>query len=314
MKNILSSVRLRAEMTEYLEEHFSDYEFRFIKAKEMTDEDRAWADIFITYGSDMKQEHMKAFKNLKWVMVMSAGLDDMPLEAMKDVHITNARGIHKIQMTEYTIGLLLAYFKDLYQLKRNQEERYWHPKALTEEIYDKTVHILGTGSIGCHLAGAFKALGLETGGYNTRGRDAENFDKTYPIDRLFDHVEAADILINVLPSTEHTRGLLTEGIFKEMKDESVFVNIGRGDVITDDTVRRVLDTAHIRHMILDVFNEEPLSEDHVFYSYDNLTITPHASSKTKAYLTRAFDIFIYNLERADDFDAMKNIIDHDRGY
>src|SRR5699024_4205323 len=126
------SVRLREEMREYLKKHFSGYEFRFIKAVEMTDEDRAWAEIFITYGSDMKQEHMETFKNLKWVMVMSAGLDDMPLEAMEYVHITNARGIHKIQMTEYTIGLLLAYYKDLYQLKRNQEARFWHPKALTE--------------------------------------------------------------------------------------------------------------------------------------------------------------------------------------
>lgn len=314
MKNILSSVRLREEMTEYLEKNFSSYEFKFIKAKEMTDEDRAWADIFITYGSDMKKEHMKAFKNLKWVMVMSAGLDDMPLEEMKDIHITNARGIHRIQMTEYAIGLLLAFYKDLYQLKRNQEESYWHPKAVTEEINDKTVHILGTGSIGSHLAGVLKALGLKTSGYNTRGREAENFDETYAINDLSDRVGEADILINVLPSTVHTRGLLTEAVFKKMREDSVFVNIGRGDVITDETVVRVLENKYIRHMILDVFNKEPLPEDHAFYSYDNLTITPHASSKTKEYLTRAFDIFIYNLGRADNFDAMKNIIDHDRGY
>ncbi|WP_411842271.1 D-2-hydroxyacid dehydrogenase [Salinicoccus sp. HZC-1] len=314
MKHILSTAKLREEMVQYLEKNFEEYEYRFVKAREVSDEDREWADIFVTYGSDMEPGHMDAFKNLKWVMVMSAGLDDMPLEQMKGIHITNAKGIHKIQMAEYTIGLLLDYYKDIYQLKVDQGKSHWRKQATTEEIYGKSVHILGTGSIGSHLAGVLKAFGTNTAGYNTEGREVENFDQTHPVSDIHSHINEADIVINILPSTEDTRGLLTEETFKKMKDSSVFVNIGRGDIMTDETVSAVLSGRYIRHMMLDVFNREPLPEDHEFYSYDNLTITPHASSKTPEYLTRAFDIFIYNLNRVNDFDSMKNIINHERGY
>lgn len=314
MKNILSTTKLREEMVDQLENDFGEYDYRFVRAREVSDEDREWADIFVTYGSDMKSEHMKAFKNLKWVMVMSAGLDDMPLEQMKGIHITNAKGIHKIQMTEYTVGLLLNFYKDFYRLNVDQSKSYWRKNATTEEIYEKNVHILGTGSIGVRLAGVLKAFGTKTTGYNTRGREVEYFDQTYPISELHEHINEADIVINILPSTEDTRGLLTEETFRRMKNTGVFVNIGRGDIMTDETVNAVLSKEYIRHMILDVFNQEPLVEDHEFYNYDNLTITPHASSKTPEYLTRAFDIFIYNMKRADDFASMKNIINPERGY
>ncbi|WP_017549266.1 D-2-hydroxyacid dehydrogenase [Salinicoccus carnicancri] len=314
MKNILSTTRLREDMLDQLENEFGGYEFRFVKSRDVTDSDREWADIFVTYGSDMKAEDMQAFKNLQWVMVMSAGLDDMPLSEMEGIHITNAKGIHKIQMTEYTIGLLLNFYKGIHQLNLEQERAYWRKQAVTEEIYGKTVHILGTGSIGSHLAGVLKAFGTETTGYNTKGGEVENFDQTLPVDELHAHIGEADIVINILPSTGSTRGMLNEETFRKMKDTAIFVNIGRGDIMTDDTVNAVLSEGYIRHMILDVFNQEPLPSDHKFYEYDNLTITPHASSKTPEYLTRAFDIFIYNLRRADDFNSMKNIIDNARGY
>src|SRR5699024_3853543 len=147
----------------------------------VTDRGREWADIFVTYGSDLRAEDMQAFKNLEWVLVMSAGRDDLPLREMEGRHITNAKGIHNIQMTEYTMGLVLNCYKESRQLNLEQDRSYWRKQAVTEEIYGKTVHILGTGSIGSHLAGVLKAFGTETPGYNTKGREVENFDRTHPV-------------------------------------------------------------------------------------------------------------------------------------
>src|SRR5699024_3562041 len=146
-------------------------------------------------------------------------------------------------------------------------------------------HILGTGGIGWHLAGVLKAFGTETTGYNTKGRKVEIFDRTHPLVNLHARVGEGDKVINKLPTTGSTRSLLNEDTCRKMKDTAVFVNIGRGDIMTDDTVNAVLSEGYIRHMILDVFNQEPLPSDHKFYEYDNLTITPHASSKTPEYLT-----------------------------
>src|SRR5699024_8498250 len=97
-------------------------------------------------------------------------------------------------------------------------------------------------------------------GYNTNGREVEGFDETYPLDDLMDHVGGADILINILPSTEATVGLLTDGHFDEMKNDSVFVNIGRGDIAADEVLLNTLEQPKIGGDRLDASTYEPRTE------------------------------------------------------
>src|SRR5699024_10470497 len=88
-------------------------------------------------------------------------------------------------------------------------------------------------------------------------------------------------------------------------DDSVFLNIGRGDLITDETLKYVLDNKVINHLILDVFNNEPLESDSFVYQYDNITVTPHASARTDLYTKRALDMFLENLENYLKYFHMK---------
>lgn len=314
MKNIVSTIKLPEKMVSRVKELLPEAEYEYISSKEISAEERGRAEIFITYGTDMAESHVEEFKNLKWIMVMSAGLEMMPLDKLDGVLITNATGIHKIQMTEYTIGLILSYYKDFNQLYEDQKAGYWRENAFTTELYDKQVHILGTGSIGSHLAQVLSAFGVNTVGYNTNGRAVEGFDRSHPLDDLMNHIGEADILINILPSTEATTGLLTKDHFHKMKDDSVFVNIGRGDIVPDEVLIEVLEEKIIGHLILDVFNKEPLESESPFYKYDNITITPHASSKTSGYIERAFDIFEHNLKHMEDTGKMENVIDINKGY
>lgn len=314
MKNIVSTIKLPEKMVSRVKELLPEAEYEYISSKEISAEERGRAEIFITYGTDMAESHVEEFKNLKWIMVMSAGLEMMPLDKLDGVLITNATGIHKIQMTEYTIGLILSYYKDFNQLYEDQKAGYWRENAFTTELYDKQVHILGTGSIGSHLAQILSAFGVNTVGYNTNGRAVEGFDRSHPLDDLMNHIGEADILINILPSTEATTGLLTKDHFHKMKDDSVFVNIGRGDIVPDEVLIEVLEEKIIGHLILDVFNKEPLESESPFYKYDNITITPHASSKTSGYIERAFDIFEHNLKHMEDTGKMENVIDINKGY
>ncbi|SOC40486.1 D-2-hydroxyacid dehydrogenase [Salinicoccus kekensis] len=314
MKNIVSTIKLPEKIISRIKELLPGAEYEYVSPKKISAEERGRAEIFITYGTDMEEGHVEEFKNLKWIMVMSAGLEMMPLEKLDDVLITNATGIHKIQMTEYTIGLILSYYKDFYQLYEDQKSGYWRDNAFTTELYDKNVHILGTGSIGSHLAKVLSAFGVNTVGYNTNGRTVEGFDRSHPLEELMDHIGEADILVNILPSTDATTDLLTEAHFYAMKDDAVFVNIGRGDVVPDEVLFKVLEEKIIGHLIIDVFNEEPLESDSPFYKYDNITITPHASSKTSGYIERAFDIFEHNIKHLNDISEMKNVIDIEKGY
>lgn len=309
--NITSTVKLREEMIEKID---GEYNYLYVEKENMTGKIKAETDIFVTYGGDLTDGEAEQFKNLKWVHVMSAGIDEIPKEFFDKAIVTNSTGIHKIPMTEFAVGMLLQYYKNFNQLHEAQNNKEWITYSRSEELYGKEAHILGTGSIGSHLAKALQIFGVRTVGYNTNGRSIEGFDQTHAISELNSQIGSADMMVNILPSTGETTNFLQTATFKAMKDEAVFLNIGRGTVMTDEVLIEVLEQKYIAHVLSDVFNEEPLPADSPLYSFDNLTITPHCSAKTRMYNFRAFDIFTYNLMRMNNESEMKNVIDYNKGY
>ena len=308
---ITSTVRLKDDMVEELTE---SHEYTFKKKDELTDDDKINTEIFVTYGWDLKDGEADAFPNLKWLHVMSAGVDEIPEEFFNEALVTNSSGIHKVPMSEFALGYILDYYKNLSYLNRAQENREWINYSKSEELYGKEAHILGTGNIGSRLAEVLQVLGVKTVGYNTNGRSIEGFDLVHSMNELNEKVVTADILVNILPSTNKTKNLLTADIFKVMKSNAIFTNIGRGDIMTDDTLKEILTEKYIAHVMSDVFNEEPLPSDSPFYDFDNLTITPHCSAKTDMYLYRAFDIFKENLGIFKTSTELINLIDYNKGY
>lgn len=308
---ITSTVKLKEEMIEKIGKEHS---YLYVEKENITDEIKAGTEVFVTYGGDLTDGEAEKFENLIWVHVMSAGIDEIPKDIFDKALVTNSTGIHKIPMTEFAVGMLLQYYKKFNQLQEAQKKNEWINYSLSEELHGKEAHILGTGSIGSHLAKALQVFGVCTTGYNTNGRSIEGFDQTYPISELNSQISSADIMINILPSTPSTTNFLQTETFKIMKDEAVFLNIGRGSVMTDEVLLEVLKEKYIAHVLSDVFNEEPLPADSPLYTFNNLTITPHCSAKTRMYNVRAFEIFKYNLEHINDKTKMKNIIDYYKGY
>lgn len=314
MINILSTIKLPEPSIEKLKEQQADVNYRFIRSKDITQVDYEWATVLNTYGSQIKHHDITDFKNLKWLNVMSAGVDSLPFDKLGDIPVTNARGIHKTPMMEYTIGLILNYYKNFYQNQVDQNNRFWNSDVSTEELYGKNAHIFGTGSIGAHIAKVLQVFGVKTTGYNTNGRAVDGFDETYPIDEKNEHVNEADIVISILPKTEMTNEIFDQSFFDSMNRTAVFINIGRGNVVSDEVLFYVLDNKVIEHLILDVFNTEPLPEDSPFYNYKNLTISPHSSATTGVYYERASEILIRNVAVYPDFSKMENVVDGNRGY
>ncbi|MCM3573492.1 MULTISPECIES: D-2-hydroxyacid dehydrogenase [Mesobacillus] len=275
------------------------------------------AEIFLTYGEDLTEELIYKADKLKWIMVMSAGLDRMPFEACKKrgILVTNVRGIHKIPMAEFTIGMMLQHAKQMRSLLANEQTRTWERKLPMGELYGKTLLILGIGAIGGEVARLAKAFNMKTIGVNRSGREAEWADEIFTMDNYRGALPQADFIVSVLPSTSETKHFLDHIDFDMMKDTAVFINIGRGDLVTDEVLTAALQENKIAHAYLDVFYEEPLKESHPFWTMDNVTVTPHISSLTKNYLPRSFEIFKHNLhtyiKNGSDY---LNVIDMDRGY
>ncbi|SNT14447.1 Phosphoglycerate dehydrogenase [Bacillus sp. OK838] len=289
----------------------------FIYQEGWMDERLSEAEILITYGEDLTEKIIGKAANLKWIMVMSAGMELMPFKAIEErgILVTNAKGIHKIPMAEYTIGMLLQYEKKLKLLMKNEREEMWDRKIEVGELNGKTMLVLGAGAIGGEVARLGKAFRMTTLGVNRSGKPVESIDRLYTLDNLLEAIPGADYIVSVLPSTDETKDLLQKEHFKAMKESAVFVNIGRGDLIEEEVLIEALEAGELAHAILDVFDPEPLEKGHPFWRMENVTVTPHLSSKSGEYLSRTFAIFEKNmreyLKSGKDF---INVIDLSRGY
>ena len=312
---IYSSILPAEALREDVKKEFPQVSFEFHKGiKEDLFLD---AEILLTYGEDLTEELIHKADKLKWIMVMSAGLDRMPFKACKErgILVTNVRGIHKIPMAEFTIGMMLQHVKQMGSLWTNERTKTWERKLPMGELYGKTLLILGIGAIGGEVARLAKAFNMKTIGVNRSGREADGADEIFTMENYRETLPQADFIVSVLPSTNETKHFLDESDFELMKDTSVFINIGRGDLVKDEVLITALQEKKIAHAYLDVFYEEPLEENHPFWTMENVTVTPHISSLTKNYLPRSFEIFKQNLhtyiKNGSDY---LNVIDMDRGY
>lgn len=314
---VVSSAKLKKELAEELIRKFPSISFNFYKNIDEARGSLEDADILITYGEDLTDQIIEKANTLKWIMVISAGLDQMPFAAIKKkgILVTNARGIHQIPMAEYTLAMILQVARQTKQLIKNEEAHIWDRLVPMTELNGKTIGILGTGAIGTQIAKYAKVFNMNTIGFNRSGRIIEEFEEMVTIETIDKLLNNSDFIVSVLPSTKETDGLLNKQMFEKMKETAVFINIGRGKNIVESDLIEVLDKGKLAHAVLDVFEEEPLPKGHPFWDSENITVTPHLSGISAEYQPRAIAIFERNLHLflAGSHD-LENIIDLEKGY
>lgn len=314
---ILFSTHVSEKHRVKLAEEFPQQTFVFCDSPEEVEAHLDRAEVFVTYGNDVTVNLIDQAPRLKWIACLSAGVDNFPFEKLqeKGILVTNVRGIHKIQMSEYAIAMLLQVYRNSKKIFEHEQKAIWDKRVRVKEITGQTMLILGTGAIGGETARLAKAFRMKTIGISRSGKQVAYFDEVYPISELMEQLPQADFIVSVLPSTKETKHLLTYEHFKAMKPTAVFLNMGRGDVLNEDDLLRAIREEELAHAVLDVFETEPLTEDHPFWTEKNITITPHISGLSPAYVRRALEIFKTNLkvfiEGRDDF---VNVIDLSLGY
>ncbi|WP_173105050.1 D-2-hydroxyacid dehydrogenase [Bacillus sp. KH172YL63] len=314
---ILFTFQPREEQIQDLKSGFPGMEFLFFRRITEAGSELPGAEVIVTMGEDLTGDIIDKCVSCKWIMVTSAGLEKMPFEAIrkKGILVTNARGIHKIPMAEFTFGLILQHAKQLQSVWEQEKEGLWSRRLATSEIHGKNLLILGAGAIGGEIARLAKAFHMNVSGVNSSGTDRDHFDSMFTLDTFSGVLPDADYIVSVLPSTDETKCLLTVDHFDRMKDRVVFINIGRGDLLEDSVLLEVLQRKLIGHFYLDVFNHEPLPKEHPFWKAEGITVTPHLSSITGNYMPRALDIFKKNLRTySENGENFTNVIDLERGY
>ncbi|QNB46206.1 D-2-hydroxyacid dehydrogenase [Thermanaerosceptrum fracticalcis] len=275
-------------------------------------------EILLTYGEDLTPEILSEATNLKWIQVISAGLDKMPFAYLKtrpDILITNARGMHGGPMAEFTIGAILLLARKNVEILENQKKHLWDRSIRVEEIAGATLGIVGVGSIGQTIAKRAKAFDMRVLGLNTDGRPVDGVDVMYARSGLHDLLSQSDYVVVVTPLTHATRDMFGQAEFRVMKPSAYFINIGRGELVQEEALLKALHEKWIRGALLDVFREEPLPPESPLWDAPNCVIIPHLSGRSPKYIERAMEIFRHNLSvylrKQGEF---MNVINVHKGY
>lgn len=197
----------------------------------------------------------------------------------------------------------------------NQRQHIYDSKITGKRLSGQTVLFLGTGAIATRTAKLAKAFNMNLIGLSKSGQNKDEFDEIYTIESLESTLPNADIIINALPETQETIHLLKKKHFELMKDEALFINIGRGSIVKEALLIEVLKSKVIRHAYLDVLENEPLKPNHELYELENVTITAHITGNDYEAKYDLLDIFKNNLVNFLNKNGLiENEVDTKKGY
>lgn len=253
---------------------------------------------------------------LDWIHATSAGVDALMFPALIDgpVTVTNAQGIFDRTIAEYVLCSILMFTKDFPHSLRLQQAHQWKHRD-TERTQGQRVLVVGAGSIGRQIARLTSAIGLKVHGIARTARDNDpDFEAVHDNDALTEQLGLADFVVVAAPLTPQTEGLFDRAAFQSMKSTARFINIGRGPIVKTDDLVAALKAGDIAGAGLDVFEEEPLRDDHPLWDMENVLITAHMAGDFIGWRAALTDQFLDNFSRWQAGESLFNKVDKKLGY
>tara|TARA_R100001143_G_scaffold37173_1_gene34667 strand:- start:13005 stop:13931 length:927 start_codon:yes stop_codon:yes gene_type:complete len=259
------------------------------------------------------QQIWKSYPNLKVISSLGAGVDHL----LRDNTIPDNVQLTRVvvpslsdQMSDYVLTAVLNIIRNS-ELYRNQQlESVWksHPAYLKDEL---TVGVMGLGELGSTTAERLYLNGFKVNGLAQSKKELKGIT-TYTAGTLGEFLNQTHILVNLLPLTPKTDGILDLDLFKELKKPAFLINVARGEHLIEEDLVYALDKGIITHAVLDVFSTEPLPDSHPFWGRKKITITPHIASVTDP--DEVAVLLIENYKRILSGMDLLNTVDKKRGY
>ena len=256
-------------------------------------------------------EILDDWPQVNWVQSSWAGVTPLINAVRRDYRLTGVKGVFGPQMSEYVFGYLLNFELRIAERRAAQENRTWYQDH-SGVLEGKTIGVMGTGSIGAHIASTARAFGMTPIGFSRTGNPAEPFERTYGKDALEEFLGHSQHLVTTLPATPDTDDLLNARTLALLPGGGCFVNVGRSNVVDDDALIQALETGQLGFAALDVFDVEPLPDDSPLWTAPNLAVTAHIAAISHPMLI--VPIFIDNFRRYRGNQPLQYIVDFDAGY
>jgi glyoxylate/hydroxypyruvate reductase A len=295
--------------------------YRTILAEALPDLDiRVWPDVGdpadIRYAVVWQPEPgvLGQFPNLAGIFNLGAGVDGLMRDTTLPANVPVMRladaGMGD-QMVEYCLYGVLHFHRDMDLYRRDQAQGIWAPRPFVATGH-RRVGVLGLGTLGGQVADAAAAFGFDTAGWSRSPKVLRQIRCFSGADQFDAFLARTDILVNLLPLTDATRGILNADTFAKMPRGACLVNAARGAHVVEADLLRALDDGHIRGCLLDAFDPEPLPADHPFRRHPGVIVTPHVAAQTVPH--DACQQIVNNIKRLEDGRAPYNVVDRSTGY
>jgi glyoxylate/hydroxypyruvate reductase len=219
------------------------------------------------------------------------------------------------QMTSSMVATVVAHVLHLH-LQHNkyalfQREHMWQPldQPATNE---RNVALLGLGALGAAAATALVSLGFQVLGWSRDKKAIDGVESFVGDVGLLDMLSRADIVVNLLPLTDETRGILDAARLERLPRGVSLINVGRGAHVNTNALISVLMNGQLDFAILDTFDIEPLPPDHAFWSHQRVSVFPHVAAQTSR--ASACRIAADNITRFRLGEPVHHLVDRNRGY
>ena len=266
----------------------------------------------VVFGDpDLVAPILSKMPEVAWVQSTWAGVLPFIRTDRRDYNLTGIKGVFGSQMSEFVIGYLLAHELKISARELAQQDRLWfrEPSGM---LAGKRLGVMGTGSIGQRIAQTAASFDMTVSGLSRSGSAQPGFDTVVSISELNAFLNSVDYLASALPQTPETDQLLNKDTLALLKPHSVFINVGRSNVVDHAALISALEQDALAGAVLDVFDEEPLPDDSPLWTTPNLRVTAHISAVSHPSLV--VPIFVENLSRYRNQRPLKYIVDFEVGY
>jgi D-3-phosphoglycerate dehydrogenase len=273
-------------------------------------------DADVIFGM-YNEEIIRAARRVKWIQTTSAGMDmllDIPGVREGRFRLSNASGLHAMQVAEHAWALTSALFRGLQQSIRNQLLHEWKGVPI-RDLYGATAGIVGFGGIGRRYAWLARGFEMRILALDVQQSERPDYvEALWGTDRLEDVLSASDVVFIACPYTPQTERLIDERAFRLMKNSAFLINTARGPIVDEAALADALESGEIAGAGLDVFETEPLPETSPLWELENVIITTHSAGASNFRPQRTVDFFCENLRRFMAGVPLLNETDRNVGY
>ncbi len=246
----------------------------------------------VSFGEDV----FAACPSLKILSLWGTGTDHVDLAAAtaSGVTVTNTPGVSAVAMAEHALALMLAVARDIPRIDSKTRNGAW-PRGFVTQLHGKTLGVVGLGAIGTQTARIAKGIGMRVIAWtrNPEGKPVEELGlELVSLDELYRRSDVVSLHVRLTPETT---GMVGERELAAMKDSAILINTARGPVVDEGALLEALSGGYIRGAGVDVFDREPLPENHPLGALPNIVMTPHSGGVTPEALEAGLQMAVDNV-------------------